>query len=1022
MFKLKKLSESLLIAFAGCAVVSAPVFAQEQQPKEEEVERIAVVGSNIKGSTVTSALPVTELGAEEIETTGALDGDELLRSIPQVGAVGFNANRGGQTGVNAARGDVGSVNLRSIGEGNTLVLLNGRRMVNHPITQTSFGVPVTSVNSNTLPVAGLNRVEVLRDGAGALYGSDAVAGVVNYVTKDNFEGGDFRVRYGAEESTSRNDLTIAGSRGFEFNDGQTFFLVSASLDRKKGLQASEKDYASSEDQRSRFPGDFSLDTSADRRSGLPALATATFDGLGRFFVRPVNFETSGGALVDGSACGSRDGTLSGDLVTFTDGVQQLCLDGTNSGTSFSRGARLDRASEQTLVPDIDRLNIYTNLSHEFDNGMEFYNETTYYRAKAKRQWSQSAVLGSGRIRINADSYYNPFGPVNFADGRVNPNRLPGLDTSIVPEEGLAYELRIRPTDTGPRRVEVESESYRFLNGLRGTYEDWDWDTGLLYSEAETTDTAYNRIDSLLFAQQINLDTPDAYNPFTGVNPADINSVQDFTPNPRSSIEPFIIQDGVDRRAKTKLTLIDFKASNPFLYELPAGDLGIAFGLEWRKEELEDDNDAIFDGSLPFSTTSGGVTISNVSRLQGSSPRLDVFAERKVFSAYAELAVPILADLPGVQNLDAQIAVRHEDFDDVGNITRPKFALSWYPIEDFQIRGAFSKGFRAPNLIQLNSRGVTITTDVNDFAEAVELGTGDINGPFTGQDITNGNFLATTEGNPDLESERSENTTLGFTATIESFVLTFDWWEIETEGTVGQLSLANESRLDALLRSQGSSNPRVIRAAANAENPLGAITQINRGFVNLGNRKVTGYDINALYDFDTSIGGFKINLNGARILQFNQTPGGVAADLIAAGVPESVLGSAAGDIAGSGGSNGSDNTFVPEWRATASLNWTSKDELWRAGIFANYVSSVEDTAISREDENGNDIFYKVDSHATANVTLSRKDFMDTEGLTLTFGINNVFDQDPPLVATPVGHEGKLHSNRARYFYMTANYSF
>ena len=115
-----------------------------------------------------------------------------------------------------------------------LVLLNGRRMVNHPITQTSFGVPVTSVNSNTLACCWLkSRVEVLRDGAGALYGSDAVAGVVNYVTKDNYEGGEFRVRYGAEESTSRNDLSIAGSRGFEFNDGQTFFLVSASLDRRK---------------------------------------------------------------------------------------------------------------------------------------------------------------------------------------------------------------------------------------------------------------------------------------------------------------------------------------------------------------------------------------------------------------------------------------------------------------------------------------------------------------------------------------------------------------------------------------------------------------------------------------------------------------------------------------------------------------------------------------------------------------------------------------------------------------------
>ncbi|REL27295.1 TonB-dependent receptor [Thalassotalea euphylliae] len=1000
MFKLKKVSESLLLALASYSLASTSSYAQEA-PQEEEVERISIVGSNIKGSTMTSALPVTELDAEDIQTTGALDGDELLRSIPQIGAVGFTSTRGGNTGVNAARGDVGSINLRSIGEGNTLVLLNGRRMVNHPITQTSFGVPVTSINSNTLPVSGLSRVEVLRDGAGALYGADAVAGVVNYVTKEDYAGGEFKVRYGAEESTSRNDFSLSASKGFELNDAQTYFLISARYDRKKGLLASEKDYASNQDLRSRAPEAFQSVTGFDNRSTLEPLASLNFLGLGSFRIRPTEFIRDNGSLRDASECGGRGVTAEQAV------LGDVCL---QSGGSHDRALRPNRNEDRTLVPDIDRFNLYTSLTHEFDNGVEFYNESTYYRSEAERQWEQSAILSNGTFVVPAESYYNPFGPVTFADGRVNPNRIPGLDTSVVPEEGLAYTLRIRPTDVGPREVEVESTSFRFLNGLRGTWEDWDWDTGILYSEAETEDTGYNRISSPLFLAQLSLDTPDAYNPFTGVNPGVLSSIQDFSPNPRSSIDPFIVS--ATRNAKTKLTLIDFKASNPFFYELPAGDVGIAFGLEWRKEELDEDNSDIFDGSDPF--VEGNSNPTNLSSLEGSSVRPDVFAERKVFSAYAELAIPILADLPAAYSLDAQLAVRYEDFDDVGNITRPKLALSWFPVENFQVRGAISKGFRAPNLIQLNSPGTSITTGVDDFAEGIALGTGDINGEFDGQDIGNGNYLLETSGNQDLAPEKSENVSLGVTFTpTNNVTLTFDWWEVETEGTVGVLSDENESRLDAVLRAEGSSNPRVIRGAPDADNPLGAITQIVRRYENLNTRTVTGYDVSALYSMDTAIGEFTFKLNGARTLKFDQTAGGDAARIVNFGADETVLGSAVGNIVGT--------SNIPEWRGTASINWKSADALWNAGLFVNYVGEVDETGISITvgDER---VFYTIDDHTTANFTLTRKEFMNNENLNVTFGINNIFDQDPPLADTTFGYSGELHSNRARYFYLGASYGF
>jgi len=184
---------SRVTALALC--LSASSVLAHSAPDNQIVEEVVVVGTQIKGADIAGSLPVSVLNEDDIAATGAVSGDELLRSIPQMGFVGFNESV--TTGVNAARGDVNSINLRGLGTGNTLTLINGRRMVLHPGTQTENRIPVVTTNSNTLPIAGLSRVEVLRDGAAALYGTDAVAGVVNYVLRDDFEGTELSVRYGA---------------------------------------------------------------------------------------------------------------------------------------------------------------------------------------------------------------------------------------------------------------------------------------------------------------------------------------------------------------------------------------------------------------------------------------------------------------------------------------------------------------------------------------------------------------------------------------------------------------------------------------------------------------------------------------------------------------------------------------------------------------------------------------------------------------------------------------------------------
>ncbi|HAV51400.1 MAG TPA: TonB-dependent receptor, partial [Brevundimonas sp.] len=172
-------------------------------PGGTSVDDIVVVGSNIRGGRTTAALPVVVVDQEQIDATGAVSGDELMRTIPQMGDVLFDASNNPQTS-NAARGDVNSVNLRSLGVGNTLVLLNGRRLVAYPTSQGTSDtgtVPVISYNSNAIPVGGLDRLEVLLDGAAAIYGADAVAGVVNTVLQDDFDGLTISTRYGGAEGT-----------------------------------------------------------------------------------------------------------------------------------------------------------------------------------------------------------------------------------------------------------------------------------------------------------------------------------------------------------------------------------------------------------------------------------------------------------------------------------------------------------------------------------------------------------------------------------------------------------------------------------------------------------------------------------------------------------------------------------------------------------------------------------------------------------------------------------------------------
>ena len=193
------------------APLAGPAFAQDAPPPAEDDREAAIVvtGSRIEGAKTTEALPVVVLSEERLDATGSSSGDDLFRSIPQAGDVQFQESR--TTGnLNDARGDNASINLRNLGTGNTLVLLNGRRMILTPGTQTENFVPVQTANTNSLPTGSIRRIEVLLDGAAAIYGADAVAGVVNVVTDSKFDGVRVSGRYGWADGFSETTAAVNG--------------------------------------------------------------------------------------------------------------------------------------------------------------------------------------------------------------------------------------------------------------------------------------------------------------------------------------------------------------------------------------------------------------------------------------------------------------------------------------------------------------------------------------------------------------------------------------------------------------------------------------------------------------------------------------------------------------------------------------------------------------------------------------------------------------------------------------------
>lgn len=998
---------------AGTTATEQVEQAVDGDPTSAEV---LVVGSRIKGSSVTAALPVTVVDSAQIANTGALNGDELFRSIPQMGDVSFNSSYLPNSS-NSARGDVGSVNLRNLGVGNTLVLLNGRRVVNHPTSRADDNlVPVLTANTNAIPVFGIERLEVLRDGAAAIYGSDAVAGVVNTVLQSRFDGVRAQGQVGWAEDTNMLETSLNLLAGKSLG-GRGNISLFASYERRTMMRSVEQDYTASDDKRPLFVGTrFDGSTSLDGRSTITPWGS--FQTYNNVVVRQgtTNITNASGQFhIQPTANGGCSVVVTGTLRCLDDGVNTAAAD---------RNLRFDarQGYNTTLLPATQRYNLFLNGHYDLTDDLTFFAEAGYYLGKTRSIQAPTGTLASGPLVIPANSYYNPFGPTTL-NGQPNPNRLPGINA---PAAGLPVTLSsYNFADVGPNEVRVKNDQYRLLGGLRFTGLGFDWEVAGLYSEAKVRDRS-DGISQTLLQRQLALSTPDAYNPFNGADLAN-PSLFDSNPSSRTAIDAIRIQ--TTRFSKATLAMADLKASKSDLIKLPGGDVGLAIGGEIRRETQLDDRDSRVDGTISFTDPISGFV--NGSDLVGTSPSPDTRGKRTVAAAYAELVVPVVSPdmhVPLIHKLEFQLAGRFEHYNDVGSVAKPKIAGAWDIIDGIRLRGSYAEGFKAPNLEQINATLVTRSNTRTDYVRCeAQLRKAQI----TSFANCSQNFATTARrsGNPDLEPEKSKTWSVGVVLqprflddTLGRVTLTADYWHIDQKGIVGLFGEGNALINDYLLRVGGSTDPNVIRADPTADDialfagsgiaPAGRVLFVNDKYVNLLPQEVAGVDLGINWRSPmTSVGRFNLAVNAAFLDKYFLTPSPPIQELIdareAGTINAGTVIADAGDLVRQNGK--------PKWKWNASLIWNYEN--FEIGGYTSYTGSVEDTGLV--DAAGAP--WTIDDRQTYNLYVQVGFGNDRQGRwRLRMGARNLTDKQPPLGSN--GYLGSLYNPYGRYWYSSLRTEF
>ncbi|MFC6839426.1 TonB-dependent receptor domain-containing protein [Xanthomonas theicola] len=825
--KTNKLRDAVVLALivsAGGTATAA--FAQDTgSAGATNLDRIVVTGSRIRQVDTETAQPVMLISRDQIEKQGFKSVADILQNIPTAGSPTISRTAPLSSGEN-----VGGyyIDLRNLGPARTLVLVDGKRL-----GTTNGGLQDVS----SIPAVAVERIEVLKDGASTIYGSDAIAGVINIITRKNFEG--------AEANA------YIGQWGKGDGQRQVYdFILGTAGDRGSltaGVEYTKEDPVWARDRwfsRDRFP---TGENSAARPGGLSGTSQ-----YGRF-----SYDT-----------GRRDAQGRPIMATRTlrRDIPGLDPANFNSYRALNGSDVSNPALASTVYSGIERKSAFLNGTFNFTDNVRFDTSVLYtdrdsfsqnggYPFNSEASGTSTALSRNG---LSIDSVFNPLG-----------NKATGPRPAGVAPQAVQY---VRRGWEVPREVRNSVTTYRFTGVFSGSFElgenkFWDWDAGYLYNQNKGVQISTGNLNTLAVGQAtgpsfINANgvaqcgtaansiglgsaagTCTPWNPLLPEGYQGANGLTD--PNVRA----FLYQDG---QAVSKTETKNFFANiSGTIVSLPAGDLGVAVGVEHRQESGNFSPDAMAQAGISTDLAAG--------------PTRGKYSLDEV---YAEFQVPLLADLPLAKELSLSLASRYSDYDNFGDTVNSKFGFKWKPIDSLLVRGTWAEGFRAPTIADLYgglSQSFEYYTDPCDTSFGTAAGnarcaavvpagfrqlntSGTAPAPGPGEQS---NVPFASGSTPTLTPETSTSKTLGLVWSPEfarGLNASLDWWNVRIENTIvadDPTSLLE----DCYLRGIAS------RCTGFTRNAAGNITTLAFGLRNAGYQETEGYDLDLTYRIDSAYGNF-----------------------------------------------------------------------------------------------------------------------------------------------------------------------
>ncbi|MFL6526633.1 MAG: TonB-dependent receptor plug domain-containing protein [Chthoniobacterales bacterium] len=942
-----------------------------------EAERVIVTGSNIPTAEEVGPNPVDTYRAEDIVKLGVTTTTDLQQKIPSI--------QGGQINENIANGGDGRVeiNLRGLGPKETLILIDGRRLAPR-LTGTSLGGQ--SVDINIIPFAAVDHVDILKDGASAIYGADAVAGVFNVYMKHKFRGLEIMGQYGNTNMGASNDASekiayvLAGA-----GDDKTDVVVFAEDYDRAAIFSRDRDVTSNA-QKSKFGG-------IDLRSG-------NFAGrVGSFVFIP---GAGGGTQFDGN---------SPTPAAFPNAANDPEYQARGTVPFNTNRRAFNFAALTPAIPAADRQYYYGSFVRDLCDKYltvfaDFRHTRTFFDAAlAPTPFTPDPfVINTSGIPFSTAGISvplrNPFNPFTVANGTLPAGSGPYAGTPVY--TGVFY----RSVEAGNRTDKRTFEDTLFNAGLRGQlgefgdyFKTWGWETSFRYNRNLTSEETGNVVSKPGLREALfDSDPATAFNPF-GLNlntPAALNRV-------------FVT---LHHTSHNELLLEDLKFYGD-LFNLPAGPVSFAIGSEHRKEEYNDVPDSL---NVTFSTIGS-------TDLQGSR------GDRDVWSIYGELRIPITSpswNFPGLYSVELSAAERYEYFSKIAphDSETPKISLRWQPFDSsLTLRGSYNEAFHAPFLNELSPSGAETFPQIIDPLNPDQ-------GAFQTRSLVG--------GNPNLSPEKAYIYTYGVIWSpkwVKGLTLAADFWHYDERNVVSPFGTQDILNLNASI---GAFPGQVIRDAA------GNLVQVNNQTFNIGRQITEGYDFEAIYQLDTSIfgrgnfGTFTWTGNATYLSRFEtNTPGSdkefdLTGEYLTFGGLTHWRGYLSMFYDLGGLDTGATVHYIGQYNENQGFaltptgnrkirEWTTLD------LLASYTFNLpcpEQPVAGYAKDGGKNVKMK-DGKDKNVMPVSTAECNPCgwrawlNGVTLTVGMNNVFDQDPPFVASSFenGYDESAADVKGRFYYVS-----